>query len=434
MFEDEAGSTFVLQGYRQQALVVTLDSEHKFELALQLGNLSVCYELAVELENEQKWIQLSEVATKLGEFALVQECLIRAQSFGSLLLLASASSDQQLMSSIGDQSRKSGQFNIAFLSNFVLGKLESCLEILIENQRLPEAAFFTRTYLPSQTSRVIDLWREKLKSVNMERAAQSLANPVDYENLFPGLVQTYKTEQFLKQENERRPARDYSNVQPNWERKPVEEMLAAENEGRFTYEPVRSIENDDEENFDDASDTPSRDDLPRPTLNLPFDDRSATQSPMNSSVSSFSTKFNRESSKAASIRSTSATIGSVRPASVSDLEKELEDLDIDLDTDDVRNAKNGSAETKGVFQKVSDENEVNSFSSHCTFACPFTNTLTNTHAFLLRFVTIEFILNLFSFSFFRKPNWAMTRSMKFSRIINIRLLDRSGTVVLHYSL
>ena len=132
----------IFQGYRQQALAVTLDNEHKFDLALQLGNLKICYDLAVELENDQKWIQLSDVATKQGDFALVQECLTRAQSFGSLILLASASSDKQLMSTIGEQSRKNGQFNIAFLSNFVLGKLDECLDILIENQRLPEAAFF----------------------------------------------------------------------------------------------------------------------------------------------------------------------------------------------------------------------------------------------------------------------------------------------------
>lgn len=186
-----------------------MDNEHKFDLALQLGNLSVCYELALEMENEQKWLQLSDVAGKRGDLNLVQECLTRAQSFGSLILLASASSDKQLMSNIGDQSRKNGQFNIAFLSNFVLGKLDECLEILIENQRLPEAAFFCRTYLPSQIGRVVGLWRDKLKQMNMERAAQALANPTDYENLFSGLVDTYKTEQYLKQQTKSHSAREY---------------------------------------------------------------------------------------------------------------------------------------------------------------------------------------------------------------------------------
>ncbi|CAF3330904.1 unnamed protein product [Rotaria socialis] len=246
------------QGFRQQALTVTLDTEHKFELALHLGNLQVCHELAVELDNEQKWLQLSDVATKQGDFSLVQECLTRAQSFGSLILLASASSDQQLMSTIGEQSRKAGQFNIAFLSNFVLGKLDQCLDILIENQRLPEAAFFSRTYLPSQINRVVGLWREKLKELNMERAAQTLANPTDYKNLFPGFIDTNKTEQFLKQNKETTSARNYPVQLPNWERNPIAEMKEAEENGQFSYIPIQSsqiITDDNEDNFDDANET-----------------------------------------------------------------------------------------------------------------------------------------------------------------------------------
>jgi len=50
-------------------------------------------------------------------------------------------------------SQESGQNNVSFLSYFMLGELEKCLELLISTGRLPEAAFFTRTYLPSQTSR-----------------------------------------------------------------------------------------------------------------------------------------------------------------------------------------------------------------------------------------------------------------------------------------
>ena len=161
------------------------------------------------MENEQKWLQLSDLAAKCGDLNLVEECLTRAQAFASLILLASASSDKRLMSTIGDESRKNGQFNIAFLSKFVLGNLNECLDILIENQRLPEAAFFSRTYLPSQIGRVVGLWREKLRQMNMERAAAALANPIDYENLFPSLVDTYKAEQYLKQSTRTQLAPDY---------------------------------------------------------------------------------------------------------------------------------------------------------------------------------------------------------------------------------
>lgn len=39
-----------LQGFKQQALAVSTDPEHRFELALQLGELKIAYQLAVEAE------------------------------------------------------------------------------------------------------------------------------------------------------------------------------------------------------------------------------------------------------------------------------------------------------------------------------------------------------------------------------------------------
>ena len=38
------------QGFKSQALAVTCDSEHKFELAVQLGDLKTAYTIAKELE------------------------------------------------------------------------------------------------------------------------------------------------------------------------------------------------------------------------------------------------------------------------------------------------------------------------------------------------------------------------------------------------
>ena len=50
--------------------------------------------------------------------------------------------------------------------------------------------------------RVVTLWRESLASKN-SKTAQSLANPADYENLFPGLQDSLKTEQFLTSQRRR---------------------------------------------------------------------------------------------------------------------------------------------------------------------------------------------------------------------------------------
>ena len=54
-----------------------------------------------------------------------------------------------------------------------------------------------------------------------------------------------------------------------------------------------------------------------------------------------------------------ATASAPRKTSISDLEKELQEFDIDLDKDDVSDVENG--QSTGVSKKTTDEDEVNPF-------------------------------------------------------------------------
>uniref|UniRef100_A0A669BAP5 Coatomer subunit beta' n=1 Tax=Oreochromis niloticus TaxID=8128 RepID=A0A669BAP5_ORENI len=201
------------QGFKQQALAVSTDPEHRFELALQLGELKIAYQLAVEAESEQKWKQLAELAISKCQFGLAQECLHHAQDYGGLLLLATASGNAVMVGKLAEGAERDGKNNVAFMTYFLQGKLDQCLELLIRTNRLPEAAFLARTYLPSQVSRVVKLWRENLAKVN-QKAAESLADPTEYENLFPGLKEAFAAEHYLRETclGTTRPAKDYPLV------------------------------------------------------------------------------------------------------------------------------------------------------------------------------------------------------------------------------
>ena len=59
--------------------ILLLDAEHKFDLAIQLGDLDCAYTLAKESASEQKWKQLAELATSQAKFELAQQCLHEAQ-------------------------------------------------------------------------------------------------------------------------------------------------------------------------------------------------------------------------------------------------------------------------------------------------------------------------------------------------------------------
>jgi len=109
------------------------------------------------------------------------------------------------------------------------------LNILIETDRIPEAAFFARTYLPSAMPRIVSLWKDSLNKIS-EKAAQSLADPINYENLFPLYQDSLKAQQYMdSQRTQRIPAASYPNHTPAQERDPIEEMKKAEESGRFHY-------------------------------------------------------------------------------------------------------------------------------------------------------------------------------------------------------
>ena len=66
-----------LLGFKAQALAVTTDPEHQFDLALHLGDLKTAVSVAANpaICTEQKWKQLAEVATRQCDFQLAQHCL-----------------------------------------------------------------------------------------------------------------------------------------------------------------------------------------------------------------------------------------------------------------------------------------------------------------------------------------------------------------------
>uniref|UniRef100_T1GNT3 BPTI/Kunitz inhibitor domain-containing protein n=1 Tax=Megaselia scalaris TaxID=36166 RepID=T1GNT3_MEGSC len=217
------------QGFKTQALQVSTDPDHRFDLALQIGNLDVALKLARESENPQKWSQLADIATKKNNMELVKECMQKANDLSGLLLLATSSGDDNMMKDLSEMGHENGKHNIAFLATFLRGDVEGCLKILIETNRLPEAAFFARTYIPSKMTETINLWREELAKHN-EKAGQSLADPEKYENLFPGYTEALRLEKHLEKErnpNAKIPANLYSSFPLNIDRNPFEEMRQA---------------------------------------------------------------------------------------------------------------------------------------------------------------------------------------------------------------
>jgi coatomer subunit beta' len=76
-----------VQGLRDEALEVSSDPDHKFDLAIGLNKLNVALELAQNSEHDVKWKTLADAALKAHAFALAETAMLKAHDCAGLLLL-----------------------------------------------------------------------------------------------------------------------------------------------------------------------------------------------------------------------------------------------------------------------------------------------------------------------------------------------------------
>jgi len=181
------------QGHKELALELSTDVDHKFELAIQLGRLDIAHEIVLANDSEQKWKQLADMALSACQFSLAQEALEHAHDLGGQLLIYYAGGNGEKMQELATKAQKEGKNNVAFVALFLSQKVGECIDLLVSTNRLPEAAFFARTYMPSRITEIVKLWQKQLAK-NNKRAAEALADPDQYPNLFPDFELAKKVE------------------------------------------------------------------------------------------------------------------------------------------------------------------------------------------------------------------------------------------------
>jgi coatomer subunit beta' len=180
------------QGFKEEAMAVTSDPDHKFDLALELSHIDVAHMLMEETAEEDKdstdtmakWKRLSDAALKDSNFDLCEAASLASNDYAGLLLMYSAIGNFSGMEALAKSAEADGKTNIAFSAYLLTGNVEACVNILISTNRLPEAAFFARTYLPSRVDEIVGLWKTDLAEVS-ESAAEALVSPSDDKASFP---------------------------------------------------------------------------------------------------------------------------------------------------------------------------------------------------------------------------------------------------------
>ncbi|KAI9732592.1 MAG: hypothetical protein M1834_003928 [Cirrosporium novae-zelandiae] len=165
------------QGYKDMALDVSTDPEHRFELALGLNRLDIALRLATEADVDHKWKTVGDAALNTWDLALAEECFRNSKDLGSLLLIYSSSSNIEGLRELVELSSAAGANNIAFSCLWQLGDVDGCTDILLRTNRIAEAVLFTQTYRPSKTPKVAMQWKESLEKNGKGKVAKSIALP-----------------------------------------------------------------------------------------------------------------------------------------------------------------------------------------------------------------------------------------------------------------
>jgi coatomer subunit beta' len=187
------------QGFRSEALDITKDTDHKFELALALGRLEVASNLLSTMGRTDegslnaKRKQIGDKALETGDLKLAESCFLAARDASSLLLLASCSGDMKLLGSIADIARTGKKVNIEITARMLMGDYKGCVEALLRAKKSAEALVFARTYCPSMIATVFPTWKSEIETLNPQ-LAKAIADPSVHADLFPGLKESLVAE------------------------------------------------------------------------------------------------------------------------------------------------------------------------------------------------------------------------------------------------
>lgn len=123
-----------------QAIAEESHSESKWkqlgELAMSAGQVQVCFDGSINIAHDLLEVYKSNVnfpfvGMSVLQLDVAEECLRHAKDLSGLLLLYSAVGNAKGLESLSVSAQENGKSNVAFISLFLLGKVEDCVELLI---------------------------------------------------------------------------------------------------------------------------------------------------------------------------------------------------------------------------------------------------------------------------------------------------------------
>lgn len=152
------------QEFYDEALEIATDKDHKFDLALKVGQLDYAHSVLSEDDSDLKWRSLGDAALQKFHFKYAIEAYEKANDLDSLFLLYSSFNLKDKLITIGERAEELQRYNLAFDAYWVVGEISKIKDLLIKSGRLSEAAIVSYTYglKDEEVLEVIKQWKEKL--------------------------------------------------------------------------------------------------------------------------------------------------------------------------------------------------------------------------------------------------------------------------------
>lgn len=101
--------------FKEIAYHVSVDDEHKFDLAINLGRIDDAYQIGLkDPSNYEKLRKVGDISLKSGDINLAEQCYLKSSDYNSLMLIYSSIGDAEGLENIANLALKEKHYNIAF--------------------------------------------------------------------------------------------------------------------------------------------------------------------------------------------------------------------------------------------------------------------------------------------------------------------------------
>lgn len=173
------------RGHLQLALEVTTEDDHRFDLAITLGLLDTALDVAKRIPATSRWKQIGDLALEQGAFDVAEPAMYESGDLNGLLLMYTCTGDREGLRKLGNLALQKGKTNVAFTCCHLLSDYNACTQILLQTNRIADAAFYARTYNHDHVDEVVQKWKNSV--AGLPRVRDSIADPAGFPNLFPNM-------------------------------------------------------------------------------------------------------------------------------------------------------------------------------------------------------------------------------------------------------